>query len=73
MKDKTCVELKKVKNSVRNKAHPQEISCDKGKKSNFWKACENFEDISIAPRQRVNILKNILNILKYIKRILKYI
>lgn len=36
------VDLKKIEKYMRNKAFTEEILCDKGKKSSFWKASENF-------------------------------
>ena len=38
----THVDLKAVEEFLRNKTYPKGILKDKGKKSNFRKACKNF-------------------------------
>ena len=54
---KTHVDLKAVEEFVRNKTYPKGILKDKGKKSNFRKACKNFRivngDLMYKEKQRV--------------------
>lgn len=46
MADKTHVNFGNVGNCVRNKAYPEEIWRDKGKKSNFQKVYKNFSVVN---------------------------
>lgn len=46
MADKTHVNFDKVGNYVRNKAYPEEIWRDKGKKWNFQKVYKNFSVVN---------------------------
>ena len=53
----THVDLKAVEEFLRNKTYPKGILKDKGKKSNFRKACKNFSivngDLMYKEKQRV--------------------
>ena len=48
MEDKAHIDMRKVENYMRNQAYPEEILCDKGKISNFWKA---YRNVSVTNRR----------------------
>ena len=35
-------DLEQIEEFVRSKCYPEDVKGDKGKKRNFWRACENF-------------------------------